>query len=397
MLALAVVGAGLEFSLAVLTRRGNPVLYDFKGGLYDAGTAILHGHDPYQAGFLAHQAAIMRGGGIALGETAAHTFSIPVYPAPANLAVVPFSALPFWLAGVLFTILSIGAMIVALRLLDVRDWHCYALALISWPFLFSLDLGAVGPILLLGCAVVWRTRDRLWPPAIALAAIVVAKLFPWPLALWLLITKRFRALALAVALGVAVTVLAWATIGFAGLAQYPQMLSNLSYIQEARAVSLVAVLLAVGVPGSVASALALAAAGALLLLAWRFASRPDGDRRAFGLAVMAALTASPIVWDHYMVLLFVPIALLSPRFSAWWFVPLSTPFLVVLSALIVPLSHGLAGSSTQTIRDAIAWLAVEALVIGQLCRRPPKPVPQTAGARSGKLGRASALAGEPAL
>ncbi len=393
MLVLAIVFAGLQFTLAVLTRHGNPLLYDFKGGLYDAGTAILGGRSPYQAGFLAHQVAIMHAGGIALGQTAEHPFSIPVYPAPANLAVVPFSALPFWLAGALFTALSIGAMILALRLLDVRDWRCFAAALVSWPFLFSLDLGAVGPLLLLGCAVAWRTRDRLWPPAIALASIIVAKLFPWPLAVWLLITKRFRAFALTVALGVVVTLAAWAAIGFAGMSEYPQMLSNLSYIQEARAVSLVAVLLAIGVPGGIASTLAIAAAAALLFVAWRVAQGPEGERRAFGLAVMAALTASPIVWDHYLVLLFVPIALLSPRFSAMWFVPLSTPLLVVLSALVVPLSHGLAGSSTQTIRDAIAWIAVEALVVGKLCRRPRQRVAQGAGARPGGLARAGALAG----
>ena len=60
--------------------------------------------------------------------------------------------------------------------------------------------------------------------------------------------------------------------------------------------------------------LAIAAGVGLLGLAWRFAQRPDSERQVFCLALVAALSASPIVWDHYMVLLFVPIALVSPRF-----------------------------------------------------------------------------------
>jgi hypothetical protein len=68
--------------------------------------------------------------------------------------------------------------------------------------------------------------------------------------------------------------------------------------------------------------LSLGLAAVLLGVAWRVAPEPDGDRRAFGLAVVAALAASPIVWPHYLVLMFVPIALTSSRLSAVWFVPL---------------------------------------------------------------------------
>jgi len=52
-----------------------------------------------------------------------------------------------------------------------------------------------------------------------------------------------------------------------------------------------------------------------LIAAWRIARRPDGDRRAYGIVVIAALVASPMVWPHYLALLFVPIALVSPTLS----------------------------------------------------------------------------------
>ncbi len=342
-------------------------LFDFRGGLYNAGRDILHGQNPYQPGFLAHQAAIMRAGGIAQGETTEHVFSIPVYPAPANLAVVPLSLLPFWLAGAVYTLLSIAAMIVGLRFLGVNDWRCIGLALISWPFTFGVYLGAVGPFLVFGAAVAWRWRAKLWPPAIAVAFLVVTKVFPWPLGIWLLITRRFKTLGLAIAIGALTTLGAWAAIGFHGLVQYPQMLSNLSFIQEGRAVSLVAVLIAIGLPAAVAGVVAIAVAAGLLAVAWRIAQRPDGDRTAFGLAIMAALTATPIVWEHYMVLLFVPIALISPRFSAIWLLPLSTPIIIVTSAALAPPSRSFAVVDHGTLRSAELWLLLEAVVLVRLC------------------------------
>ena len=370
VLIVAIFGSCLMMLLGMTGLKQHTLLFDFKGGLYNAGHEIVHGHNPYQPRFLANQAAILRAGGIARGENSLNAFSIPVYPAPINLAVVPLSLLPFWLAGALFTLLSIAAMVVGLRLLGVRDWRCFAVALLSWPFVFALDLGALGPLLVLGAGIMWRWRDRLWPPALALASIVVAKVFPWPLGIWLLVTKRYRALALAIAIGGVATFAAWSVIGFAGMAQYPQMLSNLSLIQEGRAVSLVAVLLAIGVPVGPATAAAFAVTAGLLATAWRFARRPGGDRQAFGLAVIAALTATPIVWEHYMVLLFVPIALLSPRFSRLWLVPVCTPMILVISAVVVPLGSTVHGADPDTIRATVVWLALEAIVVFKLVRTP---------------------------
>ena len=368
LLIVALLGSCLMFVVNMSAIPRHDLLFDFRGGLYDAGRQILHGHNPYRPGFLEAQAAIVRAGGIAIGETSQHAFSIPVYPAPINLAVIPFSLLPFWLAGVLFTVLSIGAMVLGLWLLGVRDWRCFALALLSWPFAFGLDLGALGPLIVLGAGVAWRWRDSLWPPAIALASIVVAKVFPWPLGIWLLVTRRFRALALAIVIGAVACFAAWAVIGFDGLAQYPRMLSNLSQIEDGRAVSLVAVLLALGFSAALAKAAALAATAALLGLAWRFARRPGGDAQALGLAVIAALTSSPIVWDHYMVLLFVPIALVSPRFSKLWLVPVCTPLILAISAAVVPDGSGSAAARQLSLREAVLWLVLESIIGYRVCR-----------------------------
>jgi hypothetical protein len=39
-------------------------------------------------------------------------------------------------------------------------------------------------------------------------------------------------------------------------------------------------------------------------------------------AVLASLVATPLLWLHYLLLLFVPIALYRPRLSGLWFLPL---------------------------------------------------------------------------
>ncbi|MDQ6775085.1 MAG: DUF2029 domain-containing protein [Actinomycetota bacterium] len=349
VLAFGVLPVVLTLSILAVTYSQKTFLFDFKGDLYGAGQAIVHGHNPYNPGFLATQAAIQRAGG-----TPQTIFALPVYAAPALVASVPFSLLPYRLAAILFAALLIGSLALGLRLLGVRDWRCYGVTFACWPFLLGLRLGGLTPLIVLGAAVAWRWRDRLWPPAIAIATIVVAKLFPWPLAVWLLVTRRFRTLALTLVIGGVVTFAAWAVIGFAGIAEYPRMLSNLAFVEEGHGPSLVALLLAAGVPAGVAKVAALAAAAALLGAAWRFVGRPGGERRAFGMIVMAALTASPLVWQHYLVLVFVPIALMSPTLSAIWFAP--------MLAYLAP------GAQTQgNVLEILPYLAIEATVIGQLC------------------------------
>ena len=367
---LLLCGPLLVYSTTMV--RSNRVFFDFRGGLFNAGLAILHGANPYHAQFLDHQTAIMHAGGIAQGELATTAFSIPVYPAFANLLIVPFSLLPFTLAAALFTLASVAAMIGGVWLLGVRDWRCFGLALISWPFLVGAYLGAIGPFLVLGAGAAWRWRERVFPGALAVAAIVAAKIFPWPLGVWLLITRRYKALAMTVAAGIVLTFGAWAVIGFHGLAQYPQMLSDMTFLQQNRAVSIVGVLLIAGVPSSVATTAAIAIAAGILFAAWRLAGGPEGDRRAFGLAILAALSATPIVWEHYMVLLFVPIALAFPRLSAAWFIPLWTPLITVVSAAVIPQGSTKIPFSPDTLRQAIPWLLLEALTGFVVCTTPER-------------------------
>jgi hypothetical protein len=333
--------------IVALIATGKWFQFDFRGDLYAAGQAIVHGMNPYQPEPLQDQAAVVSGG------RTATAIASPRWPPPVLLAAVPLSLLPFPVAAGLFLLISLTAIIAALRLFGVRDWRCTGLALLSWPTVWGLWLGNISALLLLGTALAWRWRSRLWPLAGVVASVIAAKLLLWPLAGWLLATRRFRALAATGAIACAGVFAAWAVIGFAGMAAYPHMLAMVSDIGERRSASLVAFLLAARLPVAAARVAAVACAAGLLGAAWRVARHPDGDRRALGLAVMAALTATPVVWPHYLVLLFAPIALLSPRLSALWFLPM-------LAGLVpLPPAH-------PHIWTSLPGLAIELVIIAQL-------------------------------
>jgi hypothetical protein len=348
-LMLAIIGASFA---------KGPFLYDFNGGLYTAGTAIVRGQSPYHAGYVERRAALARA-----GRPGAAVLSVPVYPPPVLLAAVPFSLLPYRVAGVLFTLLSITAMIGGLGLLGVRDWRCFGVAFATWPVLHGLMLGALTPLLVLGVGCAWRSRTRVAPLAVSVATVITAKLFPWPLGVWLLATRRLRAAALAVALAIIGIVSSWALIGFAGMTRYPHMLTSLDSLSAGSGVSLAAALLAIGFSLMVAQLLAIAVAVWLLGTACMFGRSRLGERRLLGLAVVAALLASPIVWPHYFALAFVPVALLSPRLSPLWFVP--------LLAWLAPVAQS-AGDSWTILPYLviIALLALSCLLAG---RGPPAP------------------------
>ena len=172
------------------------------------------------------------------------------------------------------------------------------------------------------------------------------------------------------------------------------MLSNATYIQEGRADGIATVVLVLGASSRLAQAVALLAGIAVLGLAWRMLSQPGGERRAFGLAIIACLVSTPIVWDHYMVLLFVPIALLSPRFSRLWLVPVVFPTLIALSFLAFPLGPDRSAASTNALHYTLGYLAAQAVIAVYLCTTPERRGAWTAACRS-RIGRRPVAAGVP--
>jgi hypothetical protein len=251
------------------------------------------------------------------------TFAYPPFLA---WLLAPLHALSSSAAGFVWTVLSLGMVAFALWLLELRDWRCYAL---SFVFLFtrsSIDLGTIEPLLLLVVAGAWHWRDRVLESVGAVALAIVLKLFLWPLAVWLALTRRFRDGLAAVALAVVLAAASWAAIGFAGLADYPGVLRHLAHDESTSSYSVVALGVRAHLPLLAARIISVLVALALLAAAaWvardEHRSPRDRDVATLTLALAAALCASPIVWVHYFLLLLVPLALIRPRLSLLWFVP----------------------------------------------------------------------------
>jgi alpha-1,2-mannosyltransferase len=275
----------------------------------DAGDQVLAGRSPYaDAAF------------VATGDY--------VYPPPLAVAITPLSALPDRYAATLWTLAGIGAIVLALVLLGVRDRRCFVLALLFPYTIETLKYGEPGSFLLLLVAVLWYYRDAAAAAGGAVAGALALKLFLWPVIPWLAFTRRWRAAAYGV-LGTIVLVLgSWAVIGFRGLTDYPELLRRFATLESHHSYSAAAVARALGLHASAAQAVVLAAGAGLLALAWRAARRDadepaERDRRSLTLVLAAALVLTPIVWQHYLALLVAPIALARPRLSPLWALPLA--------------------------------------------------------------------------
>jgi alpha-1,2-mannosyltransferase len=320
----------LSFACYADLRSQDP-LQDF-GYFRTAALDVIHGKSPYvkpTAAAFAH-------------------YDKFVYPPVAALLFAPFAAMPSEVARALMFVAGVVAIIAALRVLRVEDWRCYGIAVASAPAIDTLALGALTSFLLLGAALAWRYRDNAVIVALATSFTAVLKLFLWPLGVWLLATRRWRAAVICVGVTLVLLLGGWAVIGFAGLRSYPTTLHLLEQVESSEAYSVVALL---GLSGGAQTA-ATVVLSLLTVVGILFAARgAGGDRRAFALAVVASLVTTPLVWLHYFLLLFVPIALYRPRLSGLWFLPL------LLWVTPVTQSHG----ATWRVVLAIAVVAVVAI------------------------------------
>jgi hypothetical protein len=165
-------------------------------------------------------------------------------------------------------------------------------------------------------ALAWRDRERP-RSGVYLALAAAAKLFLWPLLLWPLVLGRFRSFGAAVASTAALTA-CWALVAPHQLGTYVQTVRILNSVQRPRSYSPQSLAMALGAPTSVATGIVVAVAVAAAALVVLAARGSDRDRKVFVVAIAAALVASPILWEHSLILLFVPIALAAPTLGRLW-------------------------------------------------------------------------------
>jgi hypothetical protein len=298
------VGAAAILLVGLLSAAGSERLgHDFRAYLI-AAEAIRDGGSPYPS----PESQIV-------DEGRAY-----VYPPLLALAVVPLTTVPADVGAVVGFLLALAALVGALAVVGVRDIRCYAAMLVSAPVWNALEMANFSAAIALGVALAWRLRSTVWPLALTVGIAVSSKLFVWPLVVWTAATGRYRASFLAAIVGVLVAALSWTMIGFDGLTEYPALVDRLADALAGDSYSFIGLADALGLDPA-AGRVAMFVVGGSLLAAGVALGRAGDDRQAFTCAVAAGLAFAPILWQHHLVILFVPLALARPRFSAWWLLP----------------------------------------------------------------------------
>ena len=310
-------------TLAILLSAGATLGYDYQAYV-QAAQRLLDGKPLYDP-------AVNVAGG----------FAIFLYPPPFAVAFVPFALMGS--AGLwVWTGLLVACVVGAIALMPVSAtirWVILLLAGLDWPVLYSLKLGQVGPILLLLFVLGWRWLDRPTPFGATIGMGGVVKLQPLLLVGWAVLVGAWRSAAAAVAFAAVVCLVTLPLVGLTAWTDYATLLRSVSEpVTTPHNFTIGAVLYQAGIFAAIASAIQWASVAAVLLVV------VVGTRRlslaaGFLMAVVASQLVSPVVWDHYAIVLLLPTAWLVAHGARWAVaIPLATslPLLWLVPAAIYP-------------------------------------------------------------
>jgi hypothetical protein len=327
------------FTLLALAVAGKTLGYDFLA-YHAAAARLLHGGAAYD-----------------LGYDAIGGFGLFLYPPTFLPLVLPFGALDPVVATWAWTAMLLAAFGLGVALMPVPrsvKWWIVLLAGLSWPFVYSIKLGQVGPLLFLSFAAGWRWMDRPVALGLSAAAGTAIKLQPVLLVAWALLTGRRRAAAWGAAALAGLAVIAALVAGISGWVDFAVLMRQLTDpITAERNVAPAAVLYRLGMPLETARALQLVNALAILMLVIATASRTS-VQASFLVAVVASQMVWPVVWEHYAMLLLLPVAFLLSIGWRWAaIIPLATA--TVLVAFTPAIAYPLAFYATLLATVAAGW------------------------------------------
>lgn len=298
---LAVVTFALTTSLIVAIS-GSTLGYDYEAYV-EAGRRVLAGQPLYDPTL-----------------TYAVGFKSFLYPPQFAVAMVPFALLPAVVALWAWLAMAVAALAAGTWFLPARRevrWAVLLLAGLSWPVLYSIKLGQVGPLLYLAFALAWRFMDRPPVAGAAIAAATLIKVQPGLLFGWALATRQWRTFAAGVAVGGIATLVTVLIVGFSAFSEYLSLLARINRpITTPHNFTPGAIAYQLGVPEATAEMLQVAwlvAVVVVVVAAWFRADRVT----SFVVSVVASQMISPVMWDHYALLLLLPTALLLER-RHWW-------------------------------------------------------------------------------
>lgn len=346
-----VVGAVLVSSSTVVS--GTTVGYDSRAYL-DAARRLLDGQ-------LVYDPSIAQAGASGLYY----------YSPPFTLLAVPFSLLPdpwdvgAWLVGIL---VAFGAGVAILPVRREVRWLVVLLAGLSWPFAYAVKLGQVGPILFLCFAVGWRWMDRPVRLGAAIALGTIVKLQPAILFVWAGLSRRWTAIGVGLGILVVAAVAATVVSGLDTWGAWLTILRSISApITTPHNFTPGAIAYQSGSGEAAADIVQLVNTGlVVLLVVW--AALRTSPAVGYLTATTASQLLSPVLWDHYAMLLLLPTAWLLDR-GRWWAaaIPLATSILLIwLPPVVYPISFWVA---------LVAPLVVDRRAGGLLPEQRPEPDP----------------------
>ncbi len=273
------------------------------------------------------------------------------HPPASILLVLPLGFLRHEIAFFVWNLATFPLFVVAVWIVMAElapwNWRRGALAALAigavgitcFPLLHQVVMGQFNALLAFLIAVAWASDRRGWwlTAGLAVGFAAAIKLFPAFLFLYLLGTRRWRTVGVAVAVIVAVNAVALGVFGFGAYrtyafevvpavsAKYATQWNNLSLqafwlrlfdpTPESRIVAVAHLPLLGKLLGALSRFAVIVLTG---LAAWRATSLAARDR-AFALAVTGMILVSPIAWPHYLIMLAVPIGVLGANLyrSAW--------------------------------------------------------------------------------
>jgi Glycosyltransferase family 87 len=340
-------------ALLAFELKAQPIAVDFRSAYFPAAVRLLHGGSPYA---VTHH-EILEG----------YAF---VYPALAAIVFGPFALISRIAGQLLYTAICIACVPATLRVLNVRDWRVYGITLLWFPVYTGwLSANLTLPLMLLA-ALAWRYRDRPWIAGLVTAVAISLKPFIWPLGLWLLATRRWRAAGYAFLWGLAFNLVAWGVVGTNEIHTYLRVSSKVTDALWRSGYSMLAIAHHLGFGRGAADVLLVVVAAAVSLAVIYVGFVRRQEREAMVLAILLMLVASPLVWSHYFALLLVPLALTRPRFAAVWAAPILT--------WVCPPKTGVAAW-----QEALVWIVAGACLLAlPRTRESLHPVALTAGVRA---------------
>jgi alpha-1,2-mannosyltransferase len=341
IVALLSLAAGLGATLAVA---GDTLGYDFLA-YHRAAARLLDGQPLYDMSY-----------------TQTGGFGLFYYPPTFAPMLLPFGLLSSSLATWTWIGLSVVAFLVGVAILPVSRsvrWWLVLLAGWSFPFVYAVKLGQVGPLLFLVFAVGWRCLGQPVGFGVSAAIGAALKLQPAVLVVWAVLTRRFQAALVSLAALAVLAIVATILAGTGAWADFVTLIRTVSEpITTAHNFTPGAVAYQLGIDsGSAALIQTINLVGvAVIFLA---SIRWSTDESSYLVAVIASQLVSPILWDHYAMLLLLPVAYLLSA-GRWW-------------ALAIPLvtAWPLVGITPPAAYPIVFWVALVATFLVGLQARDP--------------------------